>query len=261
MLNLYMRWIMRLKTLVNIGLLLLIFIHLAMAQNENPINVIPGIQVKFNNGNFTEAIRLILILTVLSLAPSIIIMTTSFIRIVTVLSVLRQAIGLPNVPPNQVITSLALFLTFYVMYPVINQINQNALQPYLQHKITDKQFIQNTIEPIKDFMVRNTKVSTERTFLLASNIPNKDNIKNINDLPLSVVIPAFMVSELSIAFQIIFLLYLPFLIIDMVVSAILLAMGIIMIPPTVISLPFKIMLFVLVNGWELVILSLVRSYH
>ncbi|ACG57342.1 flagellar biosynthetic protein FliP [Hydrogenobaculum sp. Y04AAS1] len=252
---------MRLKTLVNIGLLLLIFIHLAMAQNENPINVIPGIQVKFNNGNFTEAIRLILILTVLSLAPSIIIMTTSFIRIVTVLSVLRQAIGLPNVPPNQVITSLALFLTFYVMYPVINQINQNALQPYLQHKITDKQFIQNTIEPIKDFMVRNTKVSTERTFLLASNIPNKDNIKNINDLPLSVVIPAFMVSELSIAFQIIFLLYLPFLIIDMVVSAILLAMGIIMIPPTVISLPFKIMLFVLVNGWELVILSLVRSYH
>lgn len=261
MLNLYMRWIMRLKTLVSIGLGLLISIHLAMAQNENPINVIPGIQVKFNNGNFTEAIRLILILTVLSLAPSIIIMTTSFIRIVTVLSVLRQAIGLSNVPPNQVITSLALFLTFYVMYPVINQINQNALQPYLQHKITDKQFIQNTIEPLKEFMVRNTKVSTERTFLLASNIPNKDNIKNINDLPLSVVIPAFMVSELSIAFQIIFLLYLPFLIIDMVVSAILLAMGIIMIPPTVISLPFKIMLFVLVNGWELVILSLVRSYH
>ncbi|MFP3158172.1 MAG: flagellar type III secretion system pore protein FliP [Hydrogenobaculum sp.] len=252
---------MRLKTLVSIGLLLLISMHLAMAQNENPINVIPGIQVKFNNGNFTEAIRLILILTVLSLAPSIIIMTTSFIRIVTVLSVLRQAIGLPNVPPNQVITSLALFLTFYVMYPVINQINHNALQPYLQHKITDKQFIQNTIEPLKEFMVRNTKVSTERTFLLASNIPNKDNIKNINDLPLSVVIPAFMVSELSIAFQIIFLLYLPFLIIDMVVSAILLAMGIIMIPPTVISLPFKIMLFVLVNGWELVILSLVRSYH
>jgi len=252
---------MRLKTLISIGLWLLISIHLAMAQNENPINVIPGIQVKFNNGNFTEAIRLILILTVLSLAPSIIIMTTSFIRIVTVLSVLRQAIGLPNVPPNQVITSLALFLTFYVMYPVINQINQNALQPYLQHKITDKQFIQNTIEPLKEFMVRNTKVSTERTFLLASNIPNKDNIKNINDLPLSVVIPAFMVSELSIAFQIIFLLYLPFLIIDMVVSAILLAMGIIMIPPTVISLPFKIMLFVLVNGWELVILSLVRSYH
>ena len=252
---------MRLKTLVSIGLWLLISIHLAMAQNENPINVIPGIQVKFNNGNFTEAIRLILILTVLSLAPSIIIMTTSFIRIVTVLSVLRQAIGLSNVPPNQVITSLALFLTFYVMYPVINQINQNALQPYLQHKITDKQFIQNTIEPLKEFMVRNTKVSTERTFLLASNIPNKDNIKNINDLPLSVVIPAFMVSELSIAFQIIFLLYLPFLIIDMVVSAILLAMGIIMIPPTVISLPFKIMLFVLVNGWELVILSLVRSYH
>lgn len=261
MLNLYMRWIMRPRTLINIGLLLLIFIHLAMAQNENPINVIPGIQVKFNNGNFTEAIRLILILTVLSLAPSIIIMTTSFIRIVTVLSVLRQAIGLPNVPPNQVITSLALFLTFYVMYPVINQINQNALQPYLQHKITDKQFIQNTIEPLKEFMVRNTKVSTEKTFLLASNIPNKDNIKNINDLPLSVVVPAFMVSELSIAFQIIFLLYLPFLIIDMVVSAILLAMGIIMIPPTVISLPFKIMLFVLVNGWELVILSLVRSYH
>jgi len=252
---------MRLKTLISIGLWLLISIHLAMAQNENPINVIPGIQVKFNNDNFTEAIRLILILTVLSLAPSIIIMTTSFIRIVTVLSVLRQAIGLPNVPPNQVITSLALFLTFYVMYPVINQINHNALQPYLQHKITDKQFIQNTIEPLKEFMVRNTKVSTERTFLLASNIPNKDNIKNINDLPLSVVIPAFMVSELSIAFQIIFLLYLPFLIIDMVVSAILLAMGIIMIPPTVISLPFKIMLFVLVNGWELVILSLVRSYH
>ncbi len=245
--------------------LILIFSHIAFGQNQapnNPINVIPGVQVSFNNNNnFTEAIRLILILTVLSLAPSIIIMTTSFIRIVTVLSVLRQAIGLPNAPPNQVITSLALFLTLYVMYPVLNNINQNALQPYLSHKITDKQFIQNTVEPLKEFMVRNTKVNTERTFLLASNIPNKDNIKNINDLPLGVVIPAFMVSELSIAFQIIFLLYLPFLIIDMVVSAILLAMGIMMIPPTTISLPFKIMLFVLVNGWELVILSLVRSYH
>jgi len=254
------------KKITKVSIFVMVFLAfgfsgIAMAQNENPINVIPGVQVSFNNGNFTEAIRLILILTVLSLAPSIIIMTTSFIRIVTVLSVLRQAIGLPNVPPNQVITSLALFLTFYVMYPVLNQVNQNALQPYLQHKITDKEFIQNTVEPLKEFMVKNTKISTERTFLLASSIPNKDNIKNINDLPLSVVIPAFMVSELSIAFQIIFLLYLPFLIIDMVVSAILLAMGIIMIPPTTISLPFKIMLFVLVNGWELVILSLVRSYH
>lgn len=242
-------------------ILIIVHISFAEAQNVNDINVIPGIKVSFNNNNFTEAIRLLLILTVLSLAPSIIIMTTSFIRIVTVLSVLRQAIGLPNVPPNQVITSLALFLSFYVMYPVLNQINQNALQPYLQHKITDKQFIQNTIEPLKEFMVKNTKISTEKTFLLASNISNKNNIKTINDLPLSVVIPAFMVSELSIAFQIIFLLYLPFLIIDMVVSAILLAMGIMMIPPTVISLPFKIMLFVLVNGWELVALSLVRSYH
>ncbi|RMH79542.1 MAG: flagellar biosynthetic protein FliP [Acidobacteria bacterium] len=243
------------KTLI---LSLLVF-SLGLAQDR----IIPNIDLRVGTGELDTSIRLLILLTVLSLAPSILIMTTSFIRIVVVLSLIRQALGVPTVPPNQVIVSLALFLTFFIMKPVFEGINQQALQPLLKNQITDDVFFERTSKILKDFMVKNTKRESLNVFLNISKLSKeeRDRIKSPQDIPLSVVIPAFMVSEIATAFQIAFLLYLPFLIIDLVVASILISMGILMIPPQIISLPFKIMLFVLANGWELVILSLVRSYQ
>ena len=232
--------------------IILIGISLTFAQ-------IPSIEVKVGEGNLSDAVRLLIFLTILSLAPSILIMFTTFVRIVVVLSVLRQAIGLPQVPPNQVIISLALFLTFFIMKPVIDDINQNAFQPLLKNEITDREFFRRVEKRIKKFMIENTRKETMTAFLKVAEI-KRENLKSPEDIPLRVVIPAFMVSELKTAFEIVFLIYIPFLIIDIVVASILISMGIIMIPPQLISLPFKIMLFVLANGWELIILSIVRSY-
>jgi len=225
--------------------------------------IIPNIDIRVGTGQLDTSIRLLILLTILSLAPSILIMTTSFIRIVIVLSLLRQALGVPTVPPNQVIVSLALFLTFFIMKPVFDRINSEALQPLLKNQITDSVFFDRTSSIIKEFMAKNTKKESLKVFLDISGLSKeeKENIKSPQDIPLSILIPAFMVSEITTAFQIVFLLYLPFLIIDLVVASILISMGILMIPPQIISLPFKIMLFVLANGWELVVLSLVRSYQ
>ncbi|MFN4320161.1 MAG: flagellar type III secretion system pore protein FliP [Aquificaceae bacterium] len=236
----------------------LLFVSIAFSQQ-----IIPNIDLKVGTGQLDTSIRLLILLTILSLAPSILIMTTSFIRIVIVLSLLRQALGTPTVPPNQVVVSLALFLTFFIMKPVFDQINQEALQPLLKKQITDQVFFEKTSSIIKDFMVKNTRKESLKVFLDMANLPKeeREKIKEPEDIPLSVVIPAFMVSEITTAFQIVFLLYLPFLIIDLVVASILISIGILMIPPQIISLPFKIMLFVLANGWELVVLSLVRSYQ
>ncbi|RMH01424.1 MAG: flagellar biosynthetic protein FliP [Aquificota bacterium] len=240
-------------------LISLLFTGLALAQNQ----ILPNIDLRIGTGQLDTSIRLLILLTVLSLAPSILIMTTSFVRIVIVLSLLRQALGVPTVPPNQVIVSLALFITFFIMKPVFDRINQEALQPLLKNQISDQVFFERTSSILKEFMVKNTKKETLKVFLDMANLPKeeRERIKSPQDVPLSVVIPAFMVSEISTAFQVAFLLYLPFLIIDLVVASILISMGILMIPPQIISLPFKLMLFVLVNGWELVILSLVRSYQ
>ena len=229
---------------------------LALAQ------AIPPVEIKIGEGDLDTSIRLLILLTILALAPSILIMTTSFIRIVVVLSVLRQALGIPQIPPNQVIVSLALFLTFFIMKPVIEEINANALQPYIKEEITDREFFNRVSASLKSFMAQHTRKDTAEVFLESSFLSKEErsSIKSPEDIPLSVLIPAFMVSELTTAFEIVFLLYIPFLIVDIVVASILISMGIIMIPPQLISLPFKIMLFVLANGWELVILSLIRSY-
>ncbi|MCI4458184.1 MAG: flagellar type III secretion system pore protein FliP [Thermocrinis sp.] len=237
----------------------LLVISVCFAQEK----ILPNIELKVGTGQLDTSIRLLILLTVLSLAPSILIMTTSFVRIVIVLSLIRQALGVPTVPPNQVIVSLALFLTFFIMKPVFENINQNALQPLLKGEITDQVFFERTSDILKEFMVKHTKKESIKVFLDVSSMSKeeREKIKSPKDIPLSVLIPAFMVSEISIAFQIVFLLFLPFLIIDLVVASILIAMGILMIPPQIISLPFKLMLFVLANGWELVILSLVRSYQ
>ena len=239
---------------------LLIFLgQVALAQER----VIPPVELRIGEGNLDTAIRLLLLLTVLSLAPSILIMTTSFIRIVVVLSVLRQAIGVPQVPPNQVIVSLALFLTFFIMKPVFDEVNASALQPYMREEISDREFFNRVSAVLKGFMIEQTRKDTVEVFFEVADLSEekKENIRSAEDIPMSILIPAFMVSELTTAFEIVFLLYIPFLIVDLVVASILISMGIIMIPPQIISLPFKIMLFVLANGWELVVLSLVRSYQ
>ncbi len=232
---------------------------MALAQER----VIPPVELRIGEGNLDTAIRLLLLLTVLSLAPSILIMTTSFIRIVVVLSVLRQAIGVPQVPPNQVIVSLALFLTFFIMKPVFEEVNASALQPYMREEISDREFFNRVSAVLKGFMIEQTRKDTVEVFFEVADLSEekKENIRSAEDIPMSILIPAFMVSELTTAFEIVFLLYIPFLIVDLVVASILISMGIIMIPPQIISLPFKIMLFVLANGWELVVLSLVRSYQ
>ena len=233
--------------------------QVALAQNE----VIPPIELKVGEGNLDTSLRLLILLTILALAPSILIMTTSFIRIVVVLSVLRQALGVPQVPPNQVIVSLALFLTFFIMKPVFESINTNALQPYMKEQISDQEFFNRVTGSVKGFMLKQTRKDTVEVFMEVAKLKKeeREKIRKPSDIPLSILIPAFMVSELTTAFEIVFLLYIPFLIVDIVVASILISMGIIMIPPQIISLPFKIMLFVLANGWELVVLSLVRSYQ
>lgn len=220
-------------------------------------------ELRIGEGNLDTSIRLLILLTVLALAPSILIMTTSFIRVVVVLSLLRQALGIPQVPPNQVIISLALFLTFFIMRPVFEDIGKNALEPYQRKQISDREFLERVSDRIKGFMIKQTRKGTLEVFLETAQLSKeeREKIKEPKDVPLSALIPAFMVSELTTAFEIVFLLYIPFLIVDIVVASILISMGIIMIPPQIISLPFKIMLFVLANGWELVVLSLVRSYQ
>lgn len=245
--------------MIRILIPLLILASAVLAQER----VIPPIELRIGEGNLDTSIRLLILLTILALAPSILIMTTSFIRIVVVLSILRQALGIPQVPPNQVIISLALFLTFFIMKPVFEDINTNALQPYVKEQISDREFFKRVSNSIKSFMVKQTRKDTVEVFLEVADLKKeeKESMKSPEDIPLSILIPAFMVSELTTAFEIVFLLYIPFLIVDLVVASILISMGIIMIPPQIISLPFKIMLFVLANGWELVVLSLVRSYQ
>jgi len=204
-------------------------------------------------------IKLLILLTLLSLAPSILIMFTTFVRIVIVLALVRQAIGTPTVPPNQVIVSLALFLTFYIMAPIFQKIYNDAFIPYVKNEITDTEFIKRASQPIREFMLINTQKSSLKVFMDMANLPPSE--RTPQKIPWRVLIPAYMVSEIKTAFEIVFLLYLPFLVIDVVVATILIGLGIFMLPPTVISLPLKLIVFVLVNGWELLAKVLVKSYN
>ncbi len=204
------------------------------------------------------AVQIIILLTVLTLAPAIILMMTSFTRLVIVFSILRQALGVQQSPPNQVIIGLALFLTFFIMSPTINKVNEEALKPYMQGGISQESALSKGLAPLRNFMLNNTREKDLALFIKLSKI---DTPKTRDDIPTTAVIPAFVTSELKTAFQIGFLIYLPFLIIDMVVASVLMSMGMMMLPPVMISLPFKLMLFVLVDGWYLLVGSLVRSFH
>ena len=204
------------------------------------------------------AIQIMLLLTALTLAPAFILMMTSFTRLVIVFSILRQALGVQQSPPNQVVVGLALFLTFFVMAPAFMKINDTALKPYMDGSISQASALKNALIPMRGFMLRNAREKDLDMFLQMS---NTERPENVDDIPTLVIIPAFITSELKTAFQIGFIIYLPFLVIDTVVASVLMSMGMMMLPPVMISLPFKLMLFVLADGWYLLVGSLVQSFH
>jgi len=206
----------------------------------------------------STSLLIFLSLTALSLAPALIVMVTSFTRLVVVFSFLRHALGTQSMPPNQVLISLSLFLTFFIMAPVWHDIQSSAVQPYVDQKLTGEEAFHQAIQPLKAFMCKQTREKDLALFLSIMKAPRP---KNFQDISITAVVPAFMISELRTAFEIGFLLFLPFLIIDMVVASVLLSMGMMMLPPVMISLVFKILLFVLVDGWNILVGSLVKSFH
>lgn len=221
----------------------------------------PSVTVSLEDASqkdLSTGLQILILITILSLVPAILLMVTSFARIVIVLSFLRQAMATNQVPPNQVLLSLALFLTLFIMGPTLQEVHKTALQPYLDGQITSQAALQTAVGPIREFMLGQTREKDLALFVQLSGSQRPDTP---SDLPLTVLIPSFMISELKTAFQIGFTLYLPFLIIDLVIASVLMSMGMLMLPPAMISLPFKILLFVLVDGWNLVTRSLVMSFH
>jgi len=216
-----------------------------------------GIEKGGDPGDVSVLLQIVFLLTVLTLAPAILILTTSFTRLAVVFSFLRQAVGTQQTPSNQIIAGLALFLTFFIMMPIWQKINNNALQPYLHEEISQEIALKEAINPIRNFMFKQTREKDLALFIKMAKI-NKP--KNEEDIPTTVLIPAFVISELKTAFIIGFVLFVPFLIIDMVVASVLLSMGMMMLPPIMVSLPFKLMLFVLVDGWNIIVGSLVKSF-
>lgn len=219
-------------------------VNLGFKQTTNPTEVV-------------NTVKIILMMTVLTLAPAILIMMTGFSRFIIVLSFLRQALGTQQMPPNQLLVGLALFLTFFVMRPAFEEINTGALQPFLANKMNQEQAMDAALVPLRRFMFSQTRDADLGLFVKLSKMGTP---KTRQDVPTTVLVPAFIISELKTAFQIGFIIYLPFLVIDMVIASVLMAMGMMMLPPVVISLPFKIMLFVLVDGWTLLIGSMVKSF-
>lgn len=244
-------------SLILIGLGVVLLGQAVCAQGLTLPTVNLGFKNTENPNEVVNAIKILMMLTVLTLAPAILIMMTSFTRIIIVFSFLRQAMGTQNMPPNQLMVGLALFLTFFVMSPQLQEINEKALQPYLGNKLSQDAAFDNAMSPLRKFMFNQTRDSdlSLMTKLAKISVP-----KTRADVPSMVLIPAFIISELKTSFQIGFIIYLPFLVIDLVVSSVLMAMGMMMLSPLIISLPFKIMLFVMVDGWTLVLGSLASSF-
>lgn len=251
---------MKKKSLIIIGALSTAALSTA-AFGADPLTL-PSVNLSVGGQNSPQgvatAIQIVLLLTVITLAPAILLMMTSFTRLVIVFSLLRQAIGVQQAPPNQVVIGLALFLTFFVMSPALNTINEKALKPYMAGSLTQEAAFTNAINPLREFMLRNTR---EKDIELFIKLSKSETPKTKEDISTLAIIPAFVTSELKTAFQIGFLIYLPFLVIDMIVASVLMSMGMMMLPPVMISLPFKLMLFVLVDGWYLLVGSLVQSFN
>lgn len=210
------------------------------------------------NGNGVPTLEILVLMTILMLLPSILIMTTSFTRILIILSFTRNALGIQQTPPNMVLIGIALFLTLFIMNPVISDVNEDAYQPYTQGEISQEEAMSRASVPMKEFMLRQTEVDTLDMYL---DFAGMEKPENVQEIPFTVVIPSFMTSELERAFMAGFLIYIPFLLIDIVVSSVLMSMGMIMLPPATIALPFKLLLFVTVNGWELLFSSIVQSFN
>lgn len=224
---------------------------------------LPNINFSMNGGTtepekVSSLVQIVILLTILSIAPAVLLMATSFTRIVIVLSLLRHALGTQTMPPNQVIIGLSLFLTLFIMSPVFNKVNNEALKPYYDEQISGEQAFEKGSAPIKAFMLKQVR---EKDLALFVKIANEKRPAKPEDISFSTLIPAFAISELKTAFQIGFMIYLPFLVLDMVVASVLLSMGMMMLPPIMVSLPFKLLLFVLVDGWYLIVGSLVQSFH
>lgn len=245
------------KIIVTLALSILFTLFFGLTAYAVNIYPLDMLGIESESEQMATTVQILLILTVLSLAPSILIMMTSFIRIVIVLSFLRNAIGTQQSPPNQVIVGLSLFLTFFIMTPVINEVKTTAYDPYMAAEITQQEAFDAAKKPIREFMLRQTYSKDLNLFL---EISGKDAPETYDELGFDVVIPSFMISELKRAFQIGFFIYIPFIVIDMIVASTLMSMGMMMMPPTMIALPFKLLLFVLVDGWGLVIKTLITSF-
>jgi len=227
--------------------------------DDDGSNVVDGLSIYYNNseGGLSGSLRILIVLTVIALAPSILIMLTSFTRIIIVLHFVRSAIGTQTAPPNQVLIGLALFMTLFIMNPVFTQINENAIQPFDKGEITQEEALERGSEPLRIFMNGQTQRKDLDLFIDISG----QTFESYDDVPFTILVPSFIISELRTAFIIGFLIYIPFIVIDMVVASVLMSMGMMMLPPTTISLPFKILLFVLADGWNLVIGSLIKTFY
>lgn len=237
-------------------------IVLAFANVADAAPLIPNINIDVgtseNPQEVSSTLQVIGLLTILTIAPGILIMTTSFVRIVVVIGFLRNALATQNVPPNQVILGLAMFMTFYIMAPYWSVANEQGIQPYLAGEISQEEAIEKTIEPIREFMFKQTRESDLALFV---NLSESERPETQDEVSTFVLIPAFMISELKTGFQIGFMIYVPFIVIDMIVATTLMSMGMMMLPPVMISMPFKILLFVMIDGWHLLIDSLIVSFR
>jgi flagellar biosynthetic protein FliP len=250
------------NVLILMFLALFILIEPSFAQKTNPTVPIPKIGIDIGTSDKPEdlsvSLQIILLLTILTLAPSILIMTTAYLRIIIVFHFVRNALGTMQMPPSQLLAGIAMFVTFFIMAPTWGEINENAIKPYMDNKITVDVAYDKAITPIRGFMYKNTKQQDIELFLNLANMPKP---ATRNDIPTYVLIPSFVLSELRTGFIMGFFVFIPFLMVDMIVSSILMSMGMMMLPPMLISLPFKILLFILVDGWNLIIGSLVRSFN
>lgn len=245
-------------------LLLSAIVFLAVAGNpadsfaQQPLPKITlGVDTAKSPKDIAVTLEILLLMTVLTLAPAILILTTSFTRIIVIFHFLRQAIGLQQMPPNQVLIGLALFLTVFIMNPIYTKVYDNALKPYMAEEMAFDVALKNATAPMRDFMMKNTR---EKDLALLVSIADLSKPANSTEIPTQLLVPAFVISELRVAFQIGFLIYIPFLVIDIVVASVLMSMGMLMLPPPMIALPFKVMLFVLIDGWYLIVGSIVQSF-
>jgi flagellar biosynthetic protein FliP len=245
-----------------VGVLVLVLLVLSIVPVDLQAQGVPKLSLSLDESDspqdFSTTLKILIALTVLALVPTILVMVTSFVRIVVVIMMTRQAMGTPQMPPAQVLMGIALILTIFVMAPVFNQVYSDAVKPYIDGEMTREDAYDIGIQPIRDFMFKQTREQDIELFASFANLPKP---QNRDDLPTYILIPSFLISELRTAFQISFIIFVPFLVIDMVVASVLMSMGMMMLPPIMVALPFKILLFVLVDGWYLIIQSLVGSFY